>query len=137
MWSFQNPTLEKVQYQYENWFKIYNYFDNVMFLYECRCKTFCGARVVFTNYASKFSSSLSGSLLERFFWTIIWIFIDQSLHAIHCWMGNYLCYDYGISSKLIFAVSDGAVMNISKELAWGRLPFQYVFIGLAYWHAQD
>ena len=40
-------------------------------------------------------------------------------------------------ANLYLAVTDGAVMNISKEFAWGRLPFQYVFIGLAYWHAQD
>jgi len=40
-------------------------------------------------------------------------------------------------ANLYLAVNDGAVMGINKELAWGRLPFQYVFIGLAYWHAQD
>ena len=40
-------------------------------------------------------------------------------------------------ANLYLAVNDGAVMGVSKELAWGRLPFQYVFIGLAYWHAQD
>ena len=40
-------------------------------------------------------------------------------------------------ANLYLAVNDGAVMGIGKELAWGRLPFQYVFIGLAYWHAQD
>ena len=40
-------------------------------------------------------------------------------------------------ANLYLAVNDGAVMGISKELAWGRLPFQYVFIGLAYWHTQD
>jgi len=40
-------------------------------------------------------------------------------------------------ANLYLAVNDGAVMGISKELAWGRLPFQYFFIGLAYWHAQD
>ena len=40
-------------------------------------------------------------------------------------------------ANLYLAINDGAVMGISKELAWGRLPFQYVFIGLAYWHAQD
>ena len=40
-------------------------------------------------------------------------------------------------ANLYLAVNDGAVMGISKELAWVRLPFQYVFIGLAYWHAQD
>ena len=40
-------------------------------------------------------------------------------------------------ANLYLAVSDGKVMDISKELAWARLPFQYVFIGLAYWHAKD
>ena len=40
-------------------------------------------------------------------------------------------------ANLYLAVNDGAVMGISKELAWGRLPFQYLFIGLAYWHSQD
>ena len=39
-------------------------------------------------------------------------------------------------ANLYLAVTDGAVMNIPKELAWGRLPFQYVFIGLAFWHAK-
>ena len=40
-------------------------------------------------------------------------------------------------ANLYLAVNDGAVMGINKKLAWGRLPFQYVFIGLAYWHTQD
>ena len=40
-------------------------------------------------------------------------------------------------ANLYLAVSDGIVMGISKELAWARLPFQYLFIGLAYWHAKD
>ena len=40
-------------------------------------------------------------------------------------------------ANLYLAVTDGVAMNISKELAWGRLPFQYVFIGLAFWHAKD
>lgn len=40
-------------------------------------------------------------------------------------------------ANLYLAVTDGAAMNISKEFAWGRLPFQYVFIGLAFWHAKD
>ena len=40
-------------------------------------------------------------------------------------------------ANLYLAVTDGAAMNISKELACGRLPFQYVFIGLAFWHAKD
>ena len=40
-------------------------------------------------------------------------------------------------ANLYLAVTDGAAMNISKELAWGRLPFQYIFIGLAFWHAKN
>ena len=40
-------------------------------------------------------------------------------------------------ANLYLAVTDGEAINISKELAWGRLPFQYVFIGLAFWHAKD
>ena len=40
-------------------------------------------------------------------------------------------------ANLYLAVTDGEAMNISKELAWGRLPFQYMFIGLAFWHAKD
>ena len=40
-------------------------------------------------------------------------------------------------ADIYLAVSDGEVMGISKELAWGRLPFQDVFIGLAYWHSNQ
>ena len=40
-------------------------------------------------------------------------------------------------ANIYLAVSDGEVMGISKELAWGRLPFQYVFIGLAFWHSNQ
>ena len=53
-----------------------------MFLHECRCKTFCGTRVVFTNHAPKFSSSLSSGLLERFFWAIIWFFVIEENNII-------------------------------------------------------
>ena len=28
-------------------------------------------------------------------------------------------------------------MDISAAAAWGRLPFQALFIGLAYWHSKD
>jgi len=27
-------------------------------------------------------------------------------------------------------------MDTTPIIAWGRLPFQFVFIGLAYWHAK-
>ena len=37
-------------------------------------------------------------------------------------------------ANIYLAQTNGAVMNTSPALAWGRLPFQAVFIALAYWH---
>ena len=31
---------------------------------------------------------------------------------------------------------NGASMNTTPLVAWGRLPFQFVFIALAYWHTK-
>ena len=107
-----------------------------MFLHECRCKTFCGTRVVFANHASKFPSSLSSGLLERFFELLFgFLLINPKTRFIAGW-GIIFVMITVFPANLYLAVNDGAVMGISKELAWGRLPFQYVFIGLAYWHAQ-
>ena len=39
-------------------------------------------------------------------------------------------------ANIYLAQTNGIAMNISPVLAWGRLPFQAVFIGLAYWHAK-
>ncbi len=39
-------------------------------------------------------------------------------------------------ANIYLAQTNGAAMNISPALAWGRLPFQGVFIGLAYWHSK-
>ena len=38
-------------------------------------------------------------------------------------------------ANIYLAQTNGATINISPVLAWGRLPFQAVFIGLAYWHS--
>lgn len=40
-------------------------------------------------------------------------------------------------ANIYLALTNGAAMNISPEIAWGRLPFQFVFLGLAYWHSKD
>ena len=37
-------------------------------------------------------------------------------------------------ANIYLAQTNGAVMNISPQVAWWRLPFQGIFIGLAYWH---
>ena len=39
-------------------------------------------------------------------------------------------------ANIYLAQTNGAVLGISPFIAWGRLPFQFVFIGLAYWHSK-
>ncbi len=40
-------------------------------------------------------------------------------------------------ANIYLALTNGAAMDITPAVAWGRLPFQLVFIGLAYWHSKD
>ena len=40
-------------------------------------------------------------------------------------------------ANIYLALTNGAAMGVSPTIAWGRLPFQFVFIGLAYWHSKD
>ena len=39
-------------------------------------------------------------------------------------------------ANIYLAQTNGAAMNTTPLIAWGRLPFQFVFIGLAYWHTK-
>ena len=39
-------------------------------------------------------------------------------------------------ANIYLAQTNGAALGISPIIAWGRLPFQFVFIGLAYWHSK-
>mgnify|MGYP001163586476 CR=1 FL=1 len=39
-------------------------------------------------------------------------------------------------ANIYLAQTNGAAMNISSAFAWGRLPFQALFIALAYWHSK-
>ena len=39
-------------------------------------------------------------------------------------------------ANIYLAQTNGAAMNTSPALAWGRLPFQAVFIAMAYWHSK-
>ena len=39
-------------------------------------------------------------------------------------------------ANIYLAQTNGAAMNTTPLIAWGRLPFQFVFIGLAYWHSR-
>ena len=40
-------------------------------------------------------------------------------------------------ANIYLALTNGAAMDTTPIIAWGRLPFQFVFIGLAYWHAKS
>ena len=40
-------------------------------------------------------------------------------------------------ANIYLAQTNGEALAISKEIAWGRLPFQLVFLGLAYYHTKD
>jgi uncharacterized membrane protein len=39
-------------------------------------------------------------------------------------------------ANIYLAQTNGAAMNTTPLIAWGRLPFQFVFIGIAYWHSK-
>ena len=40
-------------------------------------------------------------------------------------------------ANIYLAQTNGAAMGTSAAIAWGRLPFQAVFISLAYWHSKN
>ncbi len=40
-------------------------------------------------------------------------------------------------ANIYLALTNGVALNTTPLIAWGRLPFQFVFIGLAYWHMQS
>ena len=39
-------------------------------------------------------------------------------------------------ANIYLAQTNGAAMNTFSLVAWGRLPFQFLFIGIAYWHTK-
>jgi uncharacterized membrane protein len=39
-------------------------------------------------------------------------------------------------ANIYVALTNGEAIDITPLIAWGRLPFQFVFIGIAYWHSK-
>ena len=39
-------------------------------------------------------------------------------------------------ANIYLAQTNGAALNTTPLVAWGRLPFQFVFIAIAYWHTK-
>jgi len=40
-------------------------------------------------------------------------------------------------ANIYLALTNGDAIDTSAAVAWGRLPFQFLFIWLAYWHSKD
>ena len=40
-------------------------------------------------------------------------------------------------ANIYLAQTNGAALNTTPTIAWGRLPFQAIFIALAYWHSKS
>ena len=40
-------------------------------------------------------------------------------------------------ANIYVALTNGKAMDTTPMIAWIRLPFQFVFIGLAYWHSKE
>ena len=40
-------------------------------------------------------------------------------------------------ANIYLAQTNGSAMGTTPTVAWGRLPFQAVFIALAYWHSKE
>jgi uncharacterized membrane protein len=39
-------------------------------------------------------------------------------------------------ANIYLAQTNGVAMDISATIAWARLPIQFIFIGIAYWHSK-
>jgi len=76
-------------------------------------------------YLSGFFEILFGFLLlfKRLRFTISWLII-LLLIAIY-------------PANIYLAMTGGNALNISPFMAWLRLPFQFFFIFIAYWHSKD
>ena len=64
-----------------------------------------------------------------------WLILFENYRYYAC-MGLILLLIAVFPANIYLAQTNGAAMNVSAAVAWWRLPFQGVFIGLAYWHSK-
>ena len=69
---------------------------------------------------------------EIFFGVILFI---PKLRYVASW-GLILLLIAVYPANIYLALTNGEAMDTTPLIAWGRLPFQFLFIGLAYWHAK-
>ena len=63
------------------------------------------------------------------------LLLVPSLRFIAGW-GLILLLIAVFPANIYLAQTNGAAMNTTPLIAWGRLPFQLVFIAVAYWHTR-
>ena len=61
--------------------------------------------------------------------------IFNKTRYLACW-GLIVLLIAVFPANIYFAQTNGRPLDISPIVAWGRLPFQAVFIGIAYWHSK-
>lgn len=61
--------------------------------------------------------------------------IFEKTRALGAW-GLILLLIAVFPANIYLAQTNGAAMNTSAAIAWGRLPFQAIFIAVAYWHSK-
>ena len=63
------------------------------------------------------------------------LLIFPKTRFIVCW-GLIILLVAVYPANIYVALTNGEAMDITPLIAWGRLPFQFVLIGLAYWHSK-
>jgi len=59
----------------------------------------------------------------------------RSTRSLACW-GLVALLVAVFPANIYLAQTNGAAMGTTPLIAWGRLPFQALFIGLAVWHSK-
>ena len=74
--------------------------------------------------------------LSGFFEVIFGIMLIVPFLRYYAGWGLILLLIAVYPANIYLAQTNGAAMNTSALVAWGRLPFQFIFIGIAYWHTK-
>ena len=67
---------------------------------------------------------------------ILGIMLIFNMTRVYAGWGLILLLIAVFPANIYLAQTNGSVINISSSLAWGRLPFQAIFIAIAYWHTK-
>ena len=67
---------------------------------------------------------------------ILGIMLIFNITRVYAGWGLILLLIAVFPANIYLAQTNGSAMNISPALAWGRLPFQALFIAIAFWHTK-